>query len=125
MRKNRIASRYCRLASKNWRIAGVAPAGVERGGEAIRETCALARSRRHREGRGSHALSGAKHRSITSDRWPSGGRQPLIILGLDTTTRSGSAAVLDGDRVLSEVGGDGALTHGQRLPADIHRALEA
>jgi len=49
----------------------------------------------------------------------------LIILGLDTTTRSGSAAVLrDGD-VLSELSGDATLAHGQRLPGDLDRALDA
>ena len=36
MRKNTIASRCCRLASKYCRIAGVAPAGSENAGEVIR-----------------------------------------------------------------------------------------
>lgn len=49
----------------------------------------------------------------------------MIILGLDTTTRSGSAAVLRDGEVLSEVRGDAAVTHAQRLPADIGRALDA
>jgi tRNA threonylcarbamoyladenosine biosynthesis protein TsaB len=52
-------------------------------------------------------------------------RHLLIILGLDTTTRSGSAAVLRDGEVLSDVSGDPALAHGQRLPADIGRALDA
>ena len=47
----------------------------------------------------------------------------LIILALDTTTSAGSAAVLrDGD-VLAESIGDPAVTHGQRLPADLDRVL--
>jgi tRNA threonylcarbamoyladenosine biosynthesis protein TsaB len=49
----------------------------------------------------------------------------MLILALDTTTRAGSAAVLDDDRVLAERAGDSALTHGQRLPADLMRVLEA
>ncbi len=49
----------------------------------------------------------------------------MLILALDTTTRAGSAAVLDDDRVLAESGGDPALTHGQRLPADLMRVLDA
>jgi tRNA threonylcarbamoyladenosine biosynthesis protein TsaB len=49
----------------------------------------------------------------------------MIILALDTTTRGGSVAVLrDGD-VVYEAAGDPAVTHAQRLPADLMRALEA
>jgi tRNA threonylcarbamoyladenosine biosynthesis protein TsaB len=48
----------------------------------------------------------------------------MLILALDTTTRAGSIAVLRDDVVLSEIVGDTALTHGQRLPSELERALE-
>jgi tRNA threonylcarbamoyladenosine biosynthesis protein TsaB len=44
---------------------------------------------------------------------------------LDTTTRSGSAAVVDNGSVVSEIVGDGSRTHGERLPRDLMRILEA
>ena len=47
----------------------------------------------------------------------------MIILALDTTSRSGSAAVLRNGIVLAELSGDAALTHGQRLPAELMRVL--
>jgi tRNA threonylcarbamoyladenosine biosynthesis protein TsaB len=77
-------------------------------------------------GHDSNALSGAKHRSITSDltRSRQGGRLFLVILALDTTTRAGSVAVLRDGELLSEISGDASLTHGQRLPADLGRALD-
>jgi tRNA threonylcarbamoyladenosine biosynthesis protein TsaB len=52
-------------------------------------------------------------------------RSPLHILALDTTSRTGSVAVLHDARVLVETSGTGAVTHGQRLPGDFARALEA
>jgi tRNA threonylcarbamoyladenosine biosynthesis protein TsaB len=48
----------------------------------------------------------------------------LLILALDTTTRGGSVAVLDDDRVLAIVRGDASRTHGERLPAEIARGLD-
>jgi tRNA threonylcarbamoyladenosine biosynthesis protein TsaB len=48
----------------------------------------------------------------------------VIILSLDTTTRGGSVAVADGDRVLALLPGDESRTHGERLPGEIARALE-
>ena len=48
----------------------------------------------------------------------------LIILALDTTTRGGSVAVMDDDRVLALLAGDESRTHGERLPGEIARALE-
>ena len=47
----------------------------------------------------------------------------MLILSLDTTTRGGSAAVLQDDRVLALVEGDGTRTHGERLPGELQRAL--
>jgi len=48
----------------------------------------------------------------------------LIILALDTTTRGGSVAVADGDRILALLPGDESRTHGERLPGEIARALD-
>ncbi|HUQ87444.1 MAG TPA: tRNA (adenosine(37)-N6)-threonylcarbamoyltransferase complex dimerization subunit type 1 TsaB [Vicinamibacterales bacterium] len=48
----------------------------------------------------------------------------MIILALDTTTRGGSVAVADGDRMLAVLKGDESRTHGERLPGEIARALE-
>jgi tRNA threonylcarbamoyladenosine biosynthesis protein TsaB len=49
----------------------------------------------------------------------------VLILSLDTTTRAGSAAlVLDG-RVLAVFDGDATRTHGERLPGELVRVLEA
>jgi tRNA threonylcarbamoyladenosine biosynthesis protein TsaB len=49
----------------------------------------------------------------------------VLILALDTTTRSGSVAVLRDQHVLTLVPGDGSRTHGERLPAEMACALEA
>jgi tRNA threonylcarbamoyladenosine biosynthesis protein TsaB len=49
----------------------------------------------------------------------------VLVLALDTTTRAGSVAVVRGDEVLSEITGDAARTHGERLPLDLERALDA
>jgi tRNA threonylcarbamoyladenosine biosynthesis protein TsaB len=49
----------------------------------------------------------------------------VIILALDTTTKDGSIAVLDRGVVRVERVGDGAVTHGQRLPGEIAAALSA
>ncbi|MFN7914325.1 MAG: tRNA (adenosine(37)-N6)-threonylcarbamoyltransferase complex dimerization subunit type 1 TsaB [Vicinamibacterales bacterium] len=43
----------------------------------------------------------------------------MRVLALDTTTRAGSVAVLDGGRVLAEHAGDGARTQAERLPGEI------
>jgi tRNA threonylcarbamoyladenosine biosynthesis protein TsaB len=48
----------------------------------------------------------------------------LIILALDTTTRAGSVAVADGDRMIAVMPGDGSRTHGERLPGEIAVALD-
>jgi tRNA threonylcarbamoyladenosine biosynthesis protein TsaB len=48
----------------------------------------------------------------------------VLVLSLDTTTRAGSISVVDDDRVLAEIIGDPARTHGERLPGDLRRALE-
>jgi tRNA threonylcarbamoyladenosine biosynthesis protein TsaB len=48
----------------------------------------------------------------------------LIVLALDTTTRGGSVAVADDDRVLALLPGDESRTHGERLPGEIARALD-
>jgi tRNA threonylcarbamoyladenosine biosynthesis protein TsaB len=43
----------------------------------------------------------------------------MLILALDTTTRGGSVALLDDDRVLAEHGGDPSRSHAERLPGDL------
>jgi tRNA threonylcarbamoyladenosine biosynthesis protein TsaB len=48
----------------------------------------------------------------------------VLILALDTTTRAGSVAVVEDDRVLALVRGDASRTHGERLPAEIATVLE-
>ena len=50
--------------------------------------------------------------------------QSVLILSLDTTTRGGSVAVTDDERVLAVVAGDASRTHGERLPGELARALE-
>lgn len=47
----------------------------------------------------------------------------MLILVLDTSTRAGSVAVTDGDRVLAVRAGDATRTHGERLPAELDAVL--
>ena len=47
----------------------------------------------------------------------------MLVLALDTTSRAGSVAVVHDDVVRAEIGGDLAITHGQRLPLELERAL--
>ena len=47
----------------------------------------------------------------------------MTVLSIDTTTRTGSAAVVHGGVVLAELCGDPAITHGQRLPWDLRRLV--
>ena len=49
----------------------------------------------------------------------------MNILALDTTRREGSVAVARDGTVLHESAGDPEVTHGERLPGDIARALAA
>jgi tRNA threonylcarbamoyladenosine biosynthesis protein TsaB len=49
----------------------------------------------------------------------------VLVLALDTTTRAGSISVVRDDQVLSEVIGDPSRTHGERLPRDLMRAVDA
>src|SRR2546427_8154700 len=46
-------------------------------------------------------------------------------LALDTTTRAGSVALVDDDRIVDERSGDGARTHAERLPAEILALADA
>lgn len=48
----------------------------------------------------------------------------MLVLALDTTTRAGSVAVVRDGRVVAELIGDPARTHGERLPLDLMKALE-
>ena len=49
----------------------------------------------------------------------------MRILALDTTTRTGSVALVDGETVVDERAGDGARTHAERLPAEITALVAA
>lgn len=95
MRKNTIASRYCRFASKYCRMAGVAPAGEDTGGEDI----------------------GVGPASITFGI--------VLVLALDTTTSAGSASIVRDAQIVAERVGDPARTHGQRLPRDLMLLLDS
>jgi len=43
----------------------------------------------------------------------------MRVLALDTTTRAGSVALVEDDRIVDERAGDGTRTHAERLPAEI------
>jgi tRNA threonylcarbamoyladenosine biosynthesis protein TsaB len=49
----------------------------------------------------------------------------MIVLALDTTSRAGSVAIVHDAVVRVELVGDLAVTHGQRLPLELQRALDA
>lgn len=49
----------------------------------------------------------------------------MLVLALDTTTRQGSVALARDGVALASYAGDGAITHGERLPGDLVRALDA
>jgi tRNA threonylcarbamoyladenosine biosynthesis protein TsaB len=48
----------------------------------------------------------------------------MRVLALDTTTRAGSVALVEDDRVIEERAGDPAPTHAERLPREIHELLD-
>jgi tRNA threonylcarbamoyladenosine biosynthesis protein TsaB len=49
----------------------------------------------------------------------------MRVLALDTTTRAGSAALVEDARVVAERRGDGALTHALRMPGEIVALADA
>jgi tRNA threonylcarbamoyladenosine biosynthesis protein TsaB len=49
----------------------------------------------------------------------------MRVLALDTTTRAGSVAIVDGDCVVDERPGDASRTHAERMPAEILALLTA
>ena len=49
----------------------------------------------------------------------------MLVLALDTTTRGGSVALVDGDRVIEERAGDAARSHAERLPSEITAIADA
>jgi tRNA threonylcarbamoyladenosine biosynthesis protein TsaB len=49
----------------------------------------------------------------------------MRVLALDTTTRAGSVALVEDDRIIAQRRGDPSLTHTERLPRDILSLLEA
>ena len=48
----------------------------------------------------------------------------MLILALDTTSRAGSVAIVDDDRIIAVVHGNAERTHGERLPGELERALQ-
>jgi tRNA A37 threonylcarbamoyladenosine modification protein TsaB len=48
----------------------------------------------------------------------------MRVLALDTTTASGSVAIVDDTGVLVEAIGDAARSHAERLPGDILQAID-
>src|SRR5262245_42777777 len=48
----------------------------------------------------------------------------MRVLALDSTTRAGSVAIVDDDRVIVERAGDAARTHAERLPGELLAALD-
>jgi len=48
----------------------------------------------------------------------------MRVLALDTTTRAGSVAVVEDDRIVAQRGGDPARTHVERLPMEILSVLQ-
>lgn len=48
----------------------------------------------------------------------------MRVLSLDTTTRAGSVALVDDDRVVEEHGGDPSRSHAERLPGEVMRLLK-
>jgi tRNA threonylcarbamoyladenosine biosynthesis protein TsaB len=49
----------------------------------------------------------------------------VLILALDTTTRSGSVAIVADGAIRYEAAGDASRTHAQRLPGELMRACDA
>jgi tRNA threonylcarbamoyladenosine biosynthesis protein TsaB len=49
----------------------------------------------------------------------------MLVLALDTTTRQGSVALARDGALLATYAGDAAITHGERLPGDLVRVLDA
>jgi tRNA threonylcarbamoyladenosine biosynthesis protein TsaB len=49
----------------------------------------------------------------------------MRVLALDTTTRAGSTALVEDDRIVDERGGDGQRTHALRLPAEVTELARA
>jgi tRNA threonylcarbamoyladenosine biosynthesis protein TsaB len=49
----------------------------------------------------------------------------MRVLALDTTTRAGSVALVDDDRIVDERRGDAARTHAQRLPGELTALVDA
>lgn len=49
----------------------------------------------------------------------------MLVLALDTTTRQGSVALARDGNLVAAYAGDAAITHGERLPGDVMRLLDA
>lgn len=89
------------MASKYWRIAGVALSG--------------------REEEDAEEVINREEREYNIEQIG----VAVLILAVDTTTRAGSLALVRDGIVLHEHEGDATRTHAQRLPADVMRVCEA
>jgi tRNA threonylcarbamoyladenosine biosynthesis protein TsaB len=49
----------------------------------------------------------------------------MLVLALDTTTRAGSVAIVEDDRIVDERGGDATRTHAERLPGELVALVDA
>ena len=49
----------------------------------------------------------------------------MRVLALDTTTRTGSVALVDEERVVEERSGDAGRTHAERLPSELIAVADA
>ncbi len=49
----------------------------------------------------------------------------MLVLALDTTTRAGSVALIDNERVVDERRGDGTRSHAERLPQELLALADA
>src|SRR5438093_568454 len=112
MRNSRMASRCSCLASRYWRIAGVADI-------CLKFNLAVTFRLSARNGR--LRTDGLKLRVQSLNELRAGSRELLAmrVLALDTTTRAGSVALVEDDQILGVSDGDATRTHAERLPGEI------
>src|SRR4029453_8016717 len=130
MRKSRIASRCCCLASRYCRIAGVADADIclslaVRGAtpSAFERRCipagCVAPLSNITDILGRRALPAGRLAVLGATMDLHHGLRRMKVLALDTTTRVGSVALVENDRVIEERNGDDTRSHAERLPHEL------
>src|SRR5574342_375744 len=130
MRNSRIASRCCCLASRYCRIAGVADADIclslaARGAtpSAFERRCisagGVAPPSDIPEITGRRALPAGRLAVLGAAMDLPPGLRRMKVLALDTTTRAGSVALVENDRVIDERRGDAARSHAERVPQEV------